>query len=1033
MACHIITAPRRRFSKWRAIYDGARERERRRREGTHTLAWNNDIFRNFEQLEAAEFRDSDAMYWELYASEAELSDQKLVQTLTGDTKSMVILVSNDASALQTAPAKPTAQNSIFSSIVASFIIQTSQALQPNNSQETVCLLSQLLSPGDPTQPSSPFCPDHYPAAPSEATILSNILLFISFFLSMMSVLACALIQQWCREYMTCAHYRGVPSKRGRVRTYLFQGFHQFHMRGFVKGVHVILHVSVFLFFCGVSVYLHGVYPRVGTIAWYCTFVLAVVYITFSIFPLIVRNCPFHTALTSPLRLCRTLLFRTILRFGRSAFLWRGQPENRALPRHHFYKMDSLEAVANARAAQLDTYAMRWLFLDNDIGDTDMDKFLQGLPGYIGSHAMENEEPQAVLTAPFILRRIMEHLLTCATATDLSEQARVKRLLACVESLRAILRQRASAGRPINPDEEESIRMNMQSIVDRLNTACEKPDEIWDLRAFCVRALTFHEFLTRFLEPLRLSSPNDNIPGHFIPLYTFFSSVNMSQTQQWDSILPVEDTAHLGQDNRWQLLLNDGPLINLTLLARAILLNDDADPSSLSMCWKTLDKLRSEFRITRTDVSSSSLTLFNEIHEITRRRVEDDEPGFSVVPLLEILDAVAGGRRLSIVFRDYPEPKYHCKVELVFGKDHLRNPDLFRAFAGFFPDFVTNHSEKSMAFTEGLVFLDDLWTSLRVNLRNYFSPDSSTPEKLRTFDACCVVINAAFIALENSRKVDWRESNFWELTQYFDFVVVDYSRNMSVESGTDFRISLVKARLCRAVLAQFLDQFKREGTVVFHSLEDVASLARVFYSLGVVSDTDVEFWRSFVDGGLASSVLMDKTRTMLRKAERDGPLLNFCKLGQLGLMAVGFRGSGLKDADFEELLGLMQKMTEDSRLPLTHASTPVWEEFNRLRDKVNCTLSHNEDNANMQALLAMIDEVHRRHQERRLSDHVLAQASGTSSVAQPNPPSRGSIPRNDRGCTPTPTAFIEDPLRVNIPSPQHIDVRGMAFCDGIPVR
>ena len=42
------------------------------------------------------------MYWELYAAEAELNDQKLVQTLTGDTKSMVILVSSDASALQTA-------------------------------------------------------------------------------------------------------------------------------------------------------------------------------------------------------------------------------------------------------------------------------------------------------------------------------------------------------------------------------------------------------------------------------------------------------------------------------------------------------------------------------------------------------------------------------------------------------------------------------------------------------------------------------------------------------------------------------------------------------------------------------------------------------------------------------------------------------------------------------------------------------------------------------------------------------------------
>ncbi len=35
------------------------------------------------------------MYWKLYGSEAETSDQKLVETLTGDTNSMLILVSGD--------------------------------------------------------------------------------------------------------------------------------------------------------------------------------------------------------------------------------------------------------------------------------------------------------------------------------------------------------------------------------------------------------------------------------------------------------------------------------------------------------------------------------------------------------------------------------------------------------------------------------------------------------------------------------------------------------------------------------------------------------------------------------------------------------------------------------------------------------------------------------------------------------------------------------------------------------------------------
>ena len=45
--------------------------------------------------EAAEYGDSSATYGKLYASEAEISDQKLVDTLTGDTQAMLILVNSD--------------------------------------------------------------------------------------------------------------------------------------------------------------------------------------------------------------------------------------------------------------------------------------------------------------------------------------------------------------------------------------------------------------------------------------------------------------------------------------------------------------------------------------------------------------------------------------------------------------------------------------------------------------------------------------------------------------------------------------------------------------------------------------------------------------------------------------------------------------------------------------------------------------------------------------------------------------------------
>jgi hypothetical protein len=513
---------------------------------------------------------------------------------------------------------------------------------------------------------------------------------------------------------------------------------------------------------------------------------------------------------------------------------------------------------------------------------------------------------------------------------------------------------------------------------------------------------------------------------------------------------------------WQDLLNDGPFINLMLLAKAILSQDIVDPSSLSMCWKTLDMLRSEFRIDRADVSAPSLKLFNEMHEETHRRVVTEEPGFSVVPLLEVLDAVDGGRRLSKVFQDHPNPKYRSKAaDLVFGKDHLRDPDLFYAFAKCLPHFITEHPDKSTEFMEGLVCYDHLWISLQVHLSNSLRPNGFTPAVLRVFDTCCTVIDAAFVALETS-KVDWRAPNFGSLAHYFELFVTDRFRGMFIERAIAFRVGLIKARFCRAVLAQFLNEFKTEGTVIFRSHWDVAALARIFYSLGVSSDADVEFWKSFVDGGPVGVTQVAKTHTTLDTAKRDGPLLNFCKLGYLGLMAVPFKGSGLTDTDFKNLLALMQKMTEDLQLPLTQASTPAWEELDRLRREVADTrtrigvrvlgdefndifetsddegevmdifeTSGNEDETNMKALLRRIDKVIRHRPlstfQHSPNDHVPAQASGTSTVTvvQLNSPSSGPIPGHDRsGSTFTSTVISED--RRNTSPVQEIDLRGMVL-------
>ena len=105
--------------------------------------------------------------------------------------------------------------------------------------------------------------------------------------------------------------------------------------------------------------------------------------------------------------------------------------------------------------------------------------------------------------------------------------------------------------------------------------------------------------------------------------------------------------------------------------------------------------------------------------------------------------------------------------------------------------------------------------------------------------------------------------------------------------------------------------------------------------------------------------MTKAHETLDLAVRDGSLLNFVKLCHLATTAVPFEGSGLEDAEFRKLVDLLQKMMDDSELPLQLASAKVWEDLSRLRDQVRDIIakSSSDDNVKLQALQEKIDIVH----------------------------------------------------------------------------
>jgi len=209
-------------------------------------------------------------------------------------------------------------------------------------------------------------------------------------------------------------------------------------------------------------------------------------------------------------------------------------------------------------------------------------------------------------------------------------------------------------------------------------------------------------------------------------------------------------------------------------------------------------LLNQLDVVRTEVSSDTDGRFNSARGDSGKYVRENEQGFPIKQLLDILDTVARGLRFSVVFSKRAE--YHSRADIVFGEQHLRNDDFLEAFARCLPDY------------------DELWTCLQVNLWSAQRSDCPTPDMLRIFEDCCTVLDVALWSLENSTKVDWRAPEFGSLAQKFESFITHCFQDSFMKGVTRFRVGLIRARSCKILLAKFLDDdIESEGTIFSQSL------------------------------------------------------------------------------------------------------------------------------------------------------------------------------------------------------------------------
>ncbi|KAK0489959.1 hypothetical protein EDD18DRAFT_561564 [Armillaria luteobubalina] len=186
---------------------------------------------------------------------------------------------------------------LFSAVLTTFVVQTSQNMQPDYSQASTFLLLEILKAtalnGSQTAiPSSPT--DLF--SPSRSDEWLNSLWFVSLTLSLIAALVAVLIKQWLHQYVAVVSDSSARD-RARIRHMRFAGLQTWQVPVIIELLPVLLHVSLALFFAGLAIFLFSLNMKV---AWLVSIISAATYMTYVItliLPLVYPYCPYKVPLT----------------------------------------------------------------------------------------------------------------------------------------------------------------------------------------------------------------------------------------------------------------------------------------------------------------------------------------------------------------------------------------------------------------------------------------------------------------------------------------------------------------------------------------------------------------------------------------------------------------------------------------------------------------------------------------------------------------------------------------------------------------
>ena len=296
--------------------------------------------------------------------------------------------------------------------------------------------SPIISTSPPSSPPRFSPPNH--------AVWVNALWFLSLAISLTCALLATLLQQWARRYLKITQSRYSPHKRARIRAFFAEGVEKCLLPWTVDALPTLLHISLFLFFAGLVVFLCNVNLTIFKLVLSWLGFCAAFYGWITCMPIIRHDSPYYTPLSLPAWQIVTGILFFSYRFLRW-FNWsvRFHPDGY----FHFRDLEescrkslaqgnqkTAEETALNSSSEIDTRSFMWTFdcLDED---HELEHFFSGVPGFRGSKFVNDPLPSLTEEEKLKLYGGLRGLLDRTFSSDLlSAPVKDRRALICAKAV-----------------------------------------------------------------------------------------------------------------------------------------------------------------------------------------------------------------------------------------------------------------------------------------------------------------------------------------------------------------------------------------------------------------------------------------------------------------------------------------------------------------------------------------------------------------------------------------------------------------------